>query len=52
MAKYKLSKKAVEGLNRIWEYTVDAWSEHQADIYYAGLISAFETLASHPKSSG
>ena len=31
MAKYHFSNKAVEDLSAIWNYTFDAWSEHQAD---------------------
>nr|MBR2109993.1 type II toxin-antitoxin system RelE/ParE family toxin [Alistipes sp.] len=33
MAKYHLTNKAVEDLSNIWEYTVDTWSERQADDY-------------------
>jgi toxin ParE1/3/4 len=31
MAKYELTNKAVEDLTKIWEYTIDKWSEQQAD---------------------
>lgn len=31
MAKYKLTNKAVNDLTRIWNYTIDRWSENQAD---------------------
>lgn len=31
MAKYELTNKAIEDLTEIWEYTVDKWSEQQAD---------------------
>lgn len=34
MAKYSLTKEAAGDLYRIWEYTVDTWSEKQADKYY------------------
>lgn len=30
MAKYKLTNKAVEDLNGIWDYTAYKWSEAQA----------------------
>lgn len=33
MAKYNLTKKAVEDLTKIWNYTFDTWSENQADAY-------------------
>ena len=32
MAKYELTNKAIEDLTEIWEYTVDKWSEQQADV--------------------
>ncbi|GAB3417464.1 type II toxin-antitoxin system RelE/ParE family toxin [Niabella aquatica] len=48
MAKYVLTNKAVEDLTRIWDYTYEAWSENQADKYYALLISAFEEIAESP----
>ena len=38
MANYFFSKKAVEDLSEIWNYTYDAWSESQADKYYNLLI--------------
>ena len=33
MAKYSLTRKAVEDLSKIWNYTFDTWSENQADTY-------------------
>jgi len=39
MAKYFLSNKAVEDLSSIWIYTVETWSEQQADLYYSQIIS-------------
>ena len=38
MAKYRLTNKAVEDLSKIWEYTVEVWSENQADKYYFELL--------------
>lgn len=29
MTKYDITKEATEDLFRIWEYTVDTWSEEQ-----------------------
>ena len=52
MGKYKLSKEATEDLYNIWEYTVDTWSETQADKYYSTLVSAFKKLASNPMIQG
>jgi len=48
MAKFKLTNKAVEDLSKIWDYTFDVWSEHQADKYYEILISACQDIANNP----
>lgn len=52
MAKYDITKEAREDLFRIWEYTVDTWSEDQADNYFTTLISALERIASAPEKTG
>ena len=48
MAKYKLTRKAVDDLANIWNYTYDKWSERQADIYYKMLVSNFKEIAKNP----
>jgi len=48
MAKYKLTKKAVEDLNGIWDYTFDNWSEYQADHYYEMLLNSCQDIANNP----
>ena len=45
MAKYFITKKAVEDLSSIWDYTFETWSEKQADEYYSSLIREFESIA-------
>jgi toxin ParE1/3/4 len=45
MADYILTNKAVEDLSKIWEYTLEAWSETQADRYYYMLLDACQELA-------
>lgn len=45
MASYTLSNKAVLDLSAIWEYTVDTWSEKQADKYYFMLLDSCQDLA-------
>ena len=45
MAKYDITKEATEDLYRIWEYTVDTWSEEQADAYYAILEAGMNEVA-------
>lgn len=37
MAKVVLRQKAIDDLNNIWDYTVEEWSESQADRYYSTL---------------
>ncbi len=48
MAKYFLTNKAVEDLNDIWNYTINVWSEKQAEIYYTLLINTCNELAIKP----
>jgi toxin ParE1/3/4 len=45
MASYLLTNKAVQDLSAIWEYTVNTWSEKQADKYYFMLLDACQDLA-------
>lgn len=45
MASYTLTNKAVLDLSAIWEYTVDTWSERQADKYYFMLLDTCQELA-------
>ena len=49
MAKYKLTNKAVEDLTGIWDYTLDKWSEKQADRYYNMLLNNCQDIANNPK---
>jgi toxin ParE1/3/4 len=48
MEKCEFTKKAVQDLNEIWEYTYEAWSERQADKYYYLIYQTCLTLASSP----
>lgn len=52
MAKYHLTNKAVEDLTNIWEYTVETWSERQADDYYNMLIASFQKITENPRLFG
>ncbi len=45
MPKYKLTRKAVEDLSNIWNYTFEVWTEKQADKYYNSLITACQEIA-------
>ena len=48
MAAYKLTNKAVDDLNQIWEYTFNKWSEQQADNYYNLLLDGCQIIADNP----
>ena len=49
MAKYELTNKAVEDLTDIWEYTIEKWSEQQADRYYQLLLDTCQDIANNPE---
>ena len=48
MAEFFFTHKAVEDLKDFWNYTVQAWSEHQAEDYYEAIIQCCNDLASQP----
>lgn len=48
MAKYKFTNKAVYDLTQIWNYTVNKWSEDQADKYYNMLLENCKEVAGNP----
>ena len=52
MAKYGISKKAVEDLDSIWNYTAQTWSEEQAVKYYNDIRDAIIVLANLPEYLG
>lgn len=47
MVKYVLSKKAIDDLSNIWEYTFETWSERQAEKYYYMLLDTCKELANN-----
>lgn len=49
MAKFFLTNKAVQDLGDIWNYTVEHWSETQAELYYALLIDSCQEIARTPQ---
>ena len=49
MAKYRLTIKAVEDLASIWNFTLEKWSEKQADKYYNLLVDNFYEIARNPQ---
>jgi toxin ParE1/3/4 len=48
--KYSISIEAAADLENIWLYTMDYWSQEQADNYYHLLLNTIEFLAEHPES--
>ena len=48
MAEYHLTRKAAEDLAAIWEYTLNTWSESQADVYYNELRKTFKSIVERP----
>lgn len=48
MAEIRFTRKAIEDLSDIWNYTADMWSERQADTYYRLLITSCRKLAGNP----
>ncbi len=48
MAKYVLTNKAVADLNEIWQYTLEHWSENQADRYYNMPLDICQDIADNP----
>lgn len=52
MAELCFSNKAVEDLTNIWNYTVETWSEAQADKYYTMLVDTCRKIADNPRPLG
>lgn len=48
MAKFHFTKKAVNDLTNIWEYTVIKWSANQAEIYYHLFLENCKEIAINP----
>lgn len=52
MTKLRFTRKAVEDLSDIWRYTVERWSEEQADRYYGLLVATCRKIAASTVRSG
>lgn len=48
MAKYQFTRRALNDLIEIWDYTVEEGSENQAENYYNLIIASCMDLASKP----
>jgi len=44
MSEYIISKKALEDINNIWNYTAENWSVEQADRYYNLILDEIEYI--------
>lgn len=44
---YRISKKAIEDLEKIWNYTFEKWSLEQADRHYELIISEIEFISNN-----
>jgi toxin ParE1/3/4 len=51
MPEIKFTNNAVNDLTDIWNYTVETWSESQADQYYNLILNACKAIANKPKFS-
>lgn len=49
MAKVILRQEAIDDLNDIWVYTIDEWSEKQADKYYSAIEFACKQIGKNPE---
>ena len=48
MAKLILKQEAINDLTNIWEYTVETWSENQANRYYEAIKQACLDISQNP----
>ena len=49
MAKFSFTNRALDDLIEIWDYTVENWSENQAEKYYNLIIASCIDLANNPQ---
>lgn len=48
MAKFYFTNKAVNDLSEIWDYSIETWSENQAEKYYELIFASCSDLANNP----
>lgn len=48
MATFRFTKHAVNDLAQIWDYTLETWSEKQAEKYYRLIMDACAKIAGRP----
>ena len=50
MATFRFTKHAVNDLSQIWDYTLETWSEKQAEKYYRLITDACAKIAEKPQT--
>jgi len=49
MASYRFTKRALIDLVEIWDYTVEEWSQNQAEKYYNLIMASCLDLTNNPQ---
>jgi toxin ParE1/3/4 len=49
MAKFSFTNRALDDLIEIWDYSVEQWSENQAEKYYILIMASCMDLANNPQ---
>jgi toxin ParE1/3/4 len=49
MAKFSFTNRGLDDLMEIWDYTVEQWSENQAEKYYDLIMASCMDLANNPQ---
>jgi toxin ParE1/3/4 len=49
MATFSFTHKALDDLIDIWDYTIEEWSENQAEKYYNLIMDSCLSIASNPQ---
>lgn len=49
MAKFSFTNSALDDLIEIWDYTVENWSENQAEKYYSLILASCLDIANNPQ---
>ena len=49
MAKFSFTNRALDDLREIWDYTVEEWSQNQAEKYYNLIMASCMDLANNPQ---
>jgi toxin ParE1/3/4 len=50
MSNYQISEAALSDIRRIWDYTLETWSDEQAERYYNLLLDEIEYIADNFES--